>query len=59
MKRLEAEDKLYQIEIVRVDLSRRVKVYYGTEHNEWKDDNEIETLSPPIGSIWNTLKTSN
>jgi len=25
-----------------------VKIHYGTEHDEWKDDDEIETLSPPI-----------
>ena len=28
--------------------SRIVKVHCGTEHDEWKDDDEIETLSPPI-----------
>ena len=27
---------------------RIVKVHCGTEHDEWKDDDEIETLSPPI-----------
>jgi len=34
MKCPEAEDKLYQIEIVRDDPGRRVKVPYGTEHDE-------------------------
>jgi len=42
------EDKLYQIikVVVRNDAGRKVKVHYGTEHDEWKDE-EIETLSPP------------
>ena len=41
----EAEDKLYQIKVVvRNDAGR--KVHYGTEHDEWKDE-EMETLSPP------------
>jgi len=42
----EAEDKLYQIKVVRNDAGRKVKVHYGTEHDEWKDE-ETETLSPP------------
>jgi len=25
-----------------------MKVHCGTEHDEWKDDDKIETLSPPI-----------
>jgi len=49
MKSPEAEDKLYQIEVVvRDDTGRRMKVHYGTEEDEWKDDNEIETPSLPI-----------
>jgi len=43
----EAEHKLYQNKVVvRNDAGRKVKVHYGTEHDEWKDE-EIETLSPP------------
>lgn len=48
----EPEDKLYPVEVVERDaMNRRVKVHYlgyGTEYDEWKEDSEIETLSPPI-----------
>jgi len=47
MNSLEAEGKLYQIEVVRDVVGKRGKGQYGTEHDEWKDDDKIETLLPP------------
>ena len=47
----------YQIEVVRDDPDRRVKIHYGTEHDEWKDDMKLRhcRLQLKVGSIWNKL----
>ena len=37
MNSLEAEGKLYQIEVVRDVVGKRGKGQYGTEHDEWKE----------------------
>ena len=57
MNSLEAEGKLYQIEVVRDVVGKRGKGQYGTEHDEWKDDMKLRhcRLQLKVGSIWNKL----